>query len=90
MTEYALITFVSRFVICASGINVNFLDVLDHMTAYILPRFTSKRLPHMISITVMKACIKVTYEDVSEKGAVSLCSKLTFIFEILTLSITFN
>ena len=48
MTEYALITFVSRFVICASGINVNFLDVLDHMTAYILPRFTSKRLPHMI------------------------------------------
>ena len=33
---------------CASDVNVNFLDVLDHMAADILQRFTSKRLPHML------------------------------------------
>ena len=38
----------------------------------------------------MEASKKVTYGDVSKKGAINLCSKLTFIFEILKLSITLN
>ena len=34
---------------CANDVNVFYLkDVLDHMTADLLPLFTSKRLPHMI------------------------------------------
>ena len=39
----------------------------------------------MTASVVMKACIKVTYGYVSKR-----CSNLTFIFEILKLSITFN
>ena len=31
---------------CASDVNIN-KDVLYHMTAYLLPCFASKRLPHM-------------------------------------------
>ena len=44
----------------------------------------------MLSISVMKAYIKVTYGDVSKKELHFLCLNLTFIFEILKLSITFN
>ena len=33
---------------CASDVNVNFQGVLDHMTADLLQRFTSKRLPHVL------------------------------------------
>ena len=33
---------------CVSDVNVNFQDVLDHMAADLLQRFTSKRLPNMI------------------------------------------
>ena len=39
---------IARLLHCASDVNVNFLGVLDHMTADLLQRFTSKRLPHML------------------------------------------
>ena len=43
-----------------------------------------------LTISVMKASIKITYGDVSKKEAINECSNLTFIFEALKLSITFN
>ena len=44
----------------------------------------------MYSISVMKVCKKVTYGDVSKKELLNDVQNLTFIFEILKLSITFN
>ena len=42
--NYACIT---CLLYCASEVNVIFKTVFDHMTADLLPRFTSKRLTHM-------------------------------------------
>ena len=49
--SYACIT---CLLYCASDVNVNFEDVLDHMTLYILPLFTSKRLRHMTASVCSK------------------------------------
>ena len=67
--NYACIT---CLLYCASDVNVNFLYVLDHITADLLQRFTPKTSSShacqcMLSISVMKACIKVTNGDVSKK-----------------------